>query len=187
MSSNLQLSVCCQLLDYVTLKGAFGTDDEGVVEEAERWDLEAKARRSVVDEHPCRRTKDDVMIQTKKGRHKFPFENVSKSRDTSSVPRRKWKKDWRKGCRVQTKLWWRDATIYKSKDVPLRRKCVRIADRVYGVLCFVSESWCWSRAVLDRIRGWETNVMWRLLRFKRKDEEPWKGHCMRTARAARTI
>ena len=49
------------------------------------------------------------------------------------------------------KAWWRDAKIYKNKDVPWRTKSGAYSS-------FEGENWSWSSAVLDRVRGWETKV-----------------------------
>ena len=56
------------------------------------------------------------------------------------------------------KAWWRDVTIYHSKDVPWRMKCRRV-EQVYRVFWFDSEKWSWSRATLDRIKGLETKKL----------------------------
>ena len=85
------------------------------------------------------------------------------------------------------KGWWRDVTIHQGKDVPWRIKCRRVVEQVYSVFCLGNESWPWSRVTWDRIEGWETQIVSRLFRFNRKDEETWSGYCMRTSRAARSI
>ena len=52
------------------------------------------------------------------------------------------------------KAWWRDVKIDRSKVVPWRIKNATerwIKSTAYSV--FGSESWSWSRAILDRIKG----------------------------------
>ena len=40
--------------------------------------------------------------------------------------------------------------------------CRRMVGQVYSVFCFASENYCWSQAVMDRIKGWETLILRRL-------------------------
>ena len=73
-------------------------------------------------------------------------------------------------------------------ETSVRIKSRRLVDSSLQRLLFLkSDNWSWSTAALDKIKGWETKVMRRLFRFKRKEEETWRGYCMRTARAARTV
>ena len=51
------------------------------------------------------------------------------------------------------KVCWREAKIYQSKDVPWMIKCRTVVEEVYSMFCFGSESWSWSRATLDRMKG----------------------------------
>ena len=69
------------------------------------------------------------------------------------------------------KAWYKDVKIYRSKDVPWRVKCKRMVDKVFSVFCVGSENGCWSQMVLDRIKGWETNVLGSLLKTKRMEDD----------------
>ena len=82
---------------------------------------------------------------------------------------------------------WRDVEIHRSKDAPWTAKCRKTVEQVCSVSCFGSESWAWSRAILDRIQGWEKKAMRRLFGFRSKEDETLTGYCTRTAIAARTI
>ena len=59
-------------------------------------------------------------------------------------------------------------------------------EHFHSVFSFGSENWSWSRATLDRMKGWETNAMRRLFRFKKKDEM-WANLCTRTSRIAESM
>ena len=73
------------------------------------------------------------------------------------------------------------------QTMPGKTKCRRVLEEVYSVFCVGSEHWPWSRSTLDRIEGWETNVMRRLFRFTRKEGATWIGCCMRTARSTKSV
>ena len=49
-----------------------------------------------------------------------------------------------------------------------------MVDQVYSVFCFGSYDWSWSRAILDRRKGWETKG------YEASEDEMLKGYCMRT-------
>ena len=74
------------------------------------------------------------------------------------------------------------------KDIQKKRRAVEDkvqhngGAQVYSVFCFACESWSCGRTVLDKIKGWETNMMRRLFRFRRLDEETLIGFCTRAAR-----
>ena len=72
--------------------------------------------------------------------------------------------------------------FYRSVDVPWRVKCRRIVAYVYSVFCFGSVNWSWSRASPNRIEGWETKAMRRVLRFK-KIRKMRRGQIMAQGRA----
>ena len=61
------------------------------------------------------------------------------------------------------------------------------SEQVYSVFSFGRKRCSWSRITMDRIKGWETNVMRRLFRFGRKNDETWCDYRTRTARMARTV
>ena len=66
------------------------------------------------------------------------------------------------------KAWWRNVKIYRNKDVPWRVKCRRMVEHVQSVFCFGSGTWSWSRATLDRIKGWGIMAMRRVFRSTEK-------------------
>ena len=49
---------------------------------------------------------------------------------------------------------------------------------VSGVFCFGSEIWCWSRAILDRIKGWETKAMRRVILFTKEEDDTWADYLL---------
>ena len=65
------------------------------------------------------------------------------------------------------KAWWRDVKIHRSQNVPWRAKCSRMMEHVYSVFYCGSENRSWSRATLDRIKGWETTAMRRVFDSKK--------------------
>ena len=48
------------------------------------------------------------------------------------------------------KAWWKDVKTYRSKDVPWRVKCRRMAEHVYSVFCSGSEKWSWTQKTLKQ-------------------------------------
>ena len=66
------------------------------------------------------------------------------------------------------KFRWRDAKIYRNKDVPWRVKCWRKVEHFYSVFCFGSENVSCSQAILDTIDGWETEAVRPSFRFKKR-------------------
>ena len=115
---------------------------------------------------------DDMTIKTRTGLHKLPFEKLFKFWATHSI-----KLDAREPGREDAEC--KQSTVERcedlqkrrrtrGEDVPWRLKCRGMVEQVYSVFCFGSESWSWRRAIMDRIKGWETKAMSRLFRFKEK-------------------
>ena len=57
-------------------------------------------------------------------------------------------------------------TEAKTCHVPWRFKCGRIVEHVHSVFSVKSENWSWTPKTLDGIKGWETEAISRLSRFK---------------------
>ena len=106
-----------------------------------------KTDKSVMDEHPCGRRTEDVMIDTKKSPHKFLFEKKFKILGYT----------FNEAGRTQDSLEDRMQSATKADVGPSLQR-----------ILFGSEGWSWSRAILDRRKGWETKVMRRPLRFRRR-------------------
>ena len=126
-------------------------------------------------------------MRTRTGLHQLPFEEKFKILGHIFNQAGRTQDSLEERMQSANKAWWRDVKIYRSKDVPWRVKCMVMLEHVYSVFCFGSESWSWSRAILDRMKGWETKAMRPFFRLKRKEDETLAGYCTRTVRAANTI
>ena len=130
---------------------------------------------------------NDIEIRTRTGLHNLPFEKKFKILRHTSNQAGRTRDSSEQRIHSANKAWWRDAMIYRSKDVPSRVKCRNMVDQVHSVFCSGSENWPWSDAILDRSKGLEAKAMRRLFRFKRKEDEMLTGYCTRKATAARAI
>ena len=108
--------------------------------EADRWDVEPKPASlwwtNTYDDEKM----DDKKIWTTTGLHKLPFEKKKfwilgyafnqAGRTQDSLKDR---------TQSANKAWWRDAKIYRSKDVPWRVKCKRMVEHVWCILLWKRE------------------------------------------------
>ena len=146
-----------------------------LIQEARRQDFEPKPAGLLWISACDSKEKIQISIETKTGCHRFPFEELFKIL----------------GCTMNrqaaNKAWWRDAKIYRSKDVSWRERCRRMVEHVCNVFCLGNENWSGSRATMDRIRKWETKAMRRVFRFKKEEDETWANYCTRAATVAKKI
>ena len=114
---------------------------------------------------PVHEREKDLVTETKKGPHTFPSDKSFKILGYIFKPAGKIQDSLDGRMQSANKACWRDVKIYKSKDVPWRRKCRRMLDQACSVLCFGSERWSWSRATFTELQVGK--VMRRLFRFNR--------------------
>ena len=84
------------------------------------------------------------------------------------------------------KALWKDIMVFRSKDVPWRDE-----RGIWWTTCIPSslsgENWSWTIHTMDRIKRWETKMMMRLFRFKRRTDEPWVEFHTRCCKTVRKI
>ena len=119
----------------VAVKKAFGADMKELIAEAEICDLEATPAILWWSGTFADDVKEDITMKTRRGQHKFPFVKSFKNLGHLCNPTSKSHECAKERERVQktNKAWWRDARIYRSKDVPWRIKCKRMVEQVYSV------------------------------------------------------
>ena len=139
-----------------------------LIQEAERRDLEPKPASLWWTSTYDSEEKMDLSIDTKTRRHRKPFEDNFKVLGFTLNRQGKTQDSLEERIENANEAWWRDATFYRSKDIPWRVKCRRMVKHVYSVFCCGSENWSWRHASLDIIEGWETKAMRRVFRFKKK-------------------
>ena len=140
-----------------------------LIEEAGRWDLEPKLASLWWTGTYASEEMEDITICTRTRRGKIPFEKSFRILGYSFNQAWKTQDCLEERMQSANKVWRRDAKIDRSRDVPWRVKCRRMMDHVCCVVCFGSKFWSWSQATLDRIKGWETHPVRRLLRFSKND------------------
>ena len=85
------------------------------------------------------------------------------------------------------KAWWRDVTIYRSKDVPWRAKCRRMVEHVKKCILLSKRKLVLDSSHLGQnYKGWEAKGPVAFVPSQKKRRRNM-GYCQGTARAARTI
>ena len=121
-------------------------------------------------------------LEREKGQHKHPFEKTSTSWDATSVFRVNHVRERVWNIRYKTPTTLGGETRRPARAKTYRMKCRRMVEQVYSVFRCECESWSWSRNTVDKIKGWETQMMRKRFKFRRKAEETRVEHCTRTAR-----
>ena len=101
-----------------------------LIEEAERWDLEPKPASLRWTGTYASEMTGDITIYTRTGRHKILFQKSFRIPGYFFEIRQGTRRTaWKQECNVQSKAWWRDAKIYRSKVVV---KCRRMVEHVHN-------------------------------------------------------
>ena len=82
-----------------------------------------------------RRSRRTSRWRHKQGCTSFPLRKLQKLRYIFN-PASKSQESLEELMQNTNKAWWRDARVYRSKDVPRRVKCKRMVEPVYSVFCF---------------------------------------------------
>ena len=146
-----------------------------LIEDAERWDVEPKPASLWWTSTYASEMMEDITIGTRTGQHCVRFKKNFKILGYTFNQAGQTQDYVEERMQSANKAWWRDVTIYRSKDVPWRAKCRRKVEHVKSVFCFGSENWSWSQAIFDRnIKGGKQKAMRRSFRIKKaRGGETW--------------
>ena len=144
-----------------------------LTEEAEEWDLEPKLASLWWTRTCASEEKKENTICTRTWRHRILFEKSFKILGYSCDQAGKTQDCLEERMQNANKAWWRDAKIYRGKDVPWRVKFRRMVELVHSEFCCGTETCFWSQATLDRIKGWRTKAMRRLFVSEKKMRRWW--------------
>ena len=165
-SLNLQLCVGGQALDPVSLEDAPGADDEGL----DRGGGEVGPNLQVSGGQALTLSKRWTTLRSRRGQGstKYRSRRVSRFLDTPSIRPGGCTTAWMKGCTVQTRPAGEMRSSTEAKTYHGESNAEEWWSNEFR---FGSESWSWRRAMMDRIKGWETKAMRCLFRFERKEDE----------------